>query len=67
VLWSRDSGDDRARTAAEVVAWLVPERLRAGDIVLLHEGQTWTLEALPIVLRRLRAAGFAFATVSELL
>ena len=67
VLWSCDSGDGRARTAAEVIAWLAPERLRPGDIVLLHEGQPWTLEALPVVLRRLRDAGYTFATVSELL
>jgi peptidoglycan/xylan/chitin deacetylase (PgdA/CDA1 family) len=67
VLWSCDSGDGRARTAAEVVARLAPGRLRPGDIVLLHEGQSWTLEALPTVLGRLRDAGYAFATVSELL
>jgi peptidoglycan/xylan/chitin deacetylase (PgdA/CDA1 family) len=67
VLWSRDSGDDRVRTAAEVVDRLGPERVRPGDIVLLHEGQSWTLGALPTVLRRLRDAGYAFATVSELL
>jgi peptidoglycan-N-acetylglucosamine deacetylase len=67
VLWSVDSEDSRARTAAEVVERLAPERLRPGDIILLHEGQTWTLEALPAVLDRLRAAGYACTTVSEVL
>jgi peptidoglycan-N-acetylglucosamine deacetylase len=67
VLWSCDSGDDRVRTAEEVAARLMPERVRPGDIVLLHEGQSWTLEALPTVLRRLRDAGYAFVTVSEIL
>jgi peptidoglycan/xylan/chitin deacetylase (PgdA/CDA1 family) len=67
VLWSVDSEDSRARTATEVVERLAPERLRPGDIILLHEGQTWTLEALPAVLDRLRAAGYACTTVSELL
>jgi peptidoglycan/xylan/chitin deacetylase (PgdA/CDA1 family) len=66
VLWSCDSGDGGARTAAEVIAGLDPERVRPGDIILLHEGQSWTLEALPTVLRRLREAGHVFATVSEL-
>ena len=67
VLWSRDPDDGSVRSAEEVAARLVPERVRPGDIVLLHEGQSWTLEALPTVLRRLRDAGYGFATVSELL
>lgn len=67
VLWSHDSDDSRAATAAEVVARLVPECLTPGDIILLHEGYAWTLEALPAVLERLRAAGYSCTTVSELL
>jgi peptidoglycan/xylan/chitin deacetylase (PgdA/CDA1 family) len=66
VLWSRDSEDSRARTAAELVAKLDPAHLKPGDIILLHEEQSWTLEALPAVLERLRAAGYACTTVSEL-
>jgi peptidoglycan-N-acetylglucosamine deacetylase len=67
VLWSCDSGDGQARTPGEVAAWLAPERVRPGDIVLLHEGQPWTLDALPTVLDRLRRAGYTFSTVSEIL
>jgi peptidoglycan/xylan/chitin deacetylase (PgdA/CDA1 family) len=67
VVWSVDSDDCRTKDARVVESRLAPERLRAGDIVLLHEGQPWTLEALPAVLGRLADAGFELVTVSRLL
>jgi peptidoglycan/xylan/chitin deacetylase (PgdA/CDA1 family) len=45
----------------------MPERISPGEIVLLHEGQTATLEALPRILSTLRDGGYATVTVSELL
>lgn len=42
-------------------------RAEAGDIILLHTWQNKTVEALPELIRRLRAKGLRFATVSELL
>jgi peptidoglycan/xylan/chitin deacetylase (PgdA/CDA1 family) len=50
-----------------VAARLAPEALRAGDIVLLHESQDWTLAALPRVLEGLARGGLQAVTVSELL
>jgi peptidoglycan/xylan/chitin deacetylase (PgdA/CDA1 family) len=67
VLWSIDSDDCRTRSADDVAQNLAPPRVGAGDIVLLHEGQRWTLEALPRVLGALREAGLALVTVGELL
>jgi peptidoglycan-N-acetylglucosamine deacetylase len=67
VLWSVDSNDCRTNSAAELVANLAPQRLGAGDIVLLHEGQRWTLEALPAALGALREAGYQMVTVGELM
>jgi peptidoglycan/xylan/chitin deacetylase (PgdA/CDA1 family) len=67
VHWSIDSDDCRTREPAEVVAKLAPQRLQAGDIVLLHEGQSWTLEALPAIVEGLRRARLGFATVGALL
>ncbi|MBI2392724.1 MAG: polysaccharide deacetylase family protein [Deltaproteobacteria bacterium] len=65
VLFSLDSDDCRTRSVDEVVAKV--GRARAGDIVLLHEGQGWTLEALPRVVADARAAGLALVTVGEML
>lgn len=65
VLWSLDSDDCRT-TAPDVVAARVAES-RPGEIVLLHEGQTWTLDALPTMVARLRDAGLEIVTVGEML
>jgi peptidoglycan/xylan/chitin deacetylase (PgdA/CDA1 family) len=76
VLWSVQSfdwqdPDDPAEIVAQVTAEVEP-----GAIVLLHDGQretndahprSSTLAALPTLLERLVADGYAFATVSELL
>jgi peptidoglycan/xylan/chitin deacetylase (PgdA/CDA1 family) len=62
-LWSDDSGDWCTQSAADVRSadW------RPGAIVLMHEGQTWTLEALPRILGKLRQEGHELVTVGELL
>jgi peptidoglycan/xylan/chitin deacetylase (PgdA/CDA1 family) len=67
VLWSRDSDDCRTQERERILDVLAPEAVKPGDIILLHEGQTWTLDALPEAIAKLRAAGFTFVTVSELL
>lgn len=67
VIWSLDSDDCRTEDSKVVVDRLSPERVETGDIVLLHEGQRWTLEALPLVVSRLKSAGYELVTVSELL
>ena len=67
VLWSCDSRDAKTTSADEVAAALAPERVAPGDIVLLHEGQQWTLDALPRAVEGLRGAGFQLVTVGELL
>jgi len=66
VLWSVDSDDCRTRDHRAVQRRLAPEALRSGDIVLLHELQPWTLNALPEVISRLREQGWDFVTVSQL-
>jgi peptidoglycan/xylan/chitin deacetylase (PgdA/CDA1 family) len=67
VLWSVDSDDCRTRDAGVVERRLAPERLSPGDVVLLHEQQSWTLEALPVVVHALRSAGWELVTVRELM
>jgi peptidoglycan/xylan/chitin deacetylase (PgdA/CDA1 family) len=66
VLWSRDSGDWRSNHPQEV-SRAVDATLEPGAIVLLHEGQRWTLDALPEILTNLRKAGHELCTVGELL
>jgi peptidoglycan/xylan/chitin deacetylase (PgdA/CDA1 family) len=65
VLWSLDSDDCRT-TSPDVVARRVACST-AGEIVLLHEGQRWTLDALGPMVAALRDAGLELVTVSEML
>lgn len=66
-LWSFDPGDWRTESAADVVDAFRTHPIGPGAIALLHDGQTWTLEALPLILEQLRAAGREMVTVGELL
>jgi len=69
VLWSLDSRDSYpppGANAAEIIRTLA-RSLRPGSIVLMHENLRQTLNALPAVLRGLRARGLRSVTVPELL
>jgi peptidoglycan/xylan/chitin deacetylase (PgdA/CDA1 family) len=67
VLWSLDSGDWRTKRAEDVVQAVVGHDVEPGAIVLFHEGQPWTLEALGTIVARLKDAGHELVTVGELL
>ena len=67
VLWSLDSGDARVRDPDELVARVSVPHVRRGEIILMHEGQSWTLAALPRIIEGLRAGGLEPVTVGELL
>jgi peptidoglycan/xylan/chitin deacetylase (PgdA/CDA1 family) len=67
VLWSCDSGDWATEDPAAVIDRFTERPAAAGDIVLMHEGQTWTLDALPRVLEILSGAGHELVTTGELL
>lgn len=65
-LWSVDACDYDDRDAASVAARCSPEHVGAGDVILLHEGQQWTLDALPRIVTPLHAAGYEFVTMHDL-
>jgi len=67
VLWSFDSGDWRTEKPDEVADAFRNGSIAPGTIVLLHEGQDWTLQALPMILEQLLEAGHEPVTVRELL
>jgi peptidoglycan-N-acetylglucosamine deacetylase len=67
VMWSRDSDDCRTTTPEVVAARVVPGDLQPGEIVLLHEGQAWTLAALEQILVALAAHGWQAVTISEII
>lgn len=63
---SVDSVDWRHREAALTLENVLT-KVAPGAIILCHETQPTTLDALPGMLRELKARGFEFVTVSELL
>jgi peptidoglycan/xylan/chitin deacetylase (PgdA/CDA1 family) len=67
VLWSLDSDDCRTTDPHVVERRLRPENVATGDVVLLHEMQPWTLQALPRIVTGLRDAGYELVTVGELM
>src|SRR6185503_7441237 len=67
VLWSFDSGDWCNLEASAVADPFGARAFSAGEIVLFHDGQPWTIDALPAVVGSLRKAGHELVTVGELL
>jgi peptidoglycan/xylan/chitin deacetylase (PgdA/CDA1 family) len=67
VLWSYDSGDWATHEAADVTHTFERQPVDPGEIILFHEGQTWTLDALPRVIERLRRRGHELTTTGDLL
>ncbi len=51
---------------AQQVADAVLAQVRPGSVVLMHNGKLSTLQALPTIIKELRARGYTFATVDAL-
>ncbi len=68
IIWSVDPEDWKCPPVSEVVQRVITH-VQPGSIVLLHDGQypLPTPQALPMIIDSLRAQGYTFVTVSELL
>lgn len=66
ILWSVDPEDWRPGNTAVSVCSRVLKQVEDGDIILLHDLDHRTVEALPDMIRTLREQGFEFLTVSQL-
>jgi peptidoglycan-N-acetylglucosamine deacetylase len=67
MLWSLHGHDTGPGTHAEVIARGVLASVRPGDVILLHETNSETVRALPLILDGLRAKRLRPVTLSELL
>jgi peptidoglycan-N-acetylglucosamine deacetylase len=69
VLWSVVSGDAGGHIPAERIRRIVLEQTKPGSIVIFHINNRgpFTKKALPDIIAGLRAKGFRFVTVSQLL
>jgi peptidoglycan/xylan/chitin deacetylase (PgdA/CDA1 family) len=67
VMWSCESFAWKGWTAEEIVAYCTTD-MAPGDIILLHVGaQGADYDALPGLIEGLRAQGFAFVTIEQIL
>ena len=66
VLWTANTGDWRNHGREAIVANGL-SHLRSGSIILMHQGDVWSLDALPEVIDGIRRAGLEVGTVSEAL
>lgn len=66
ILWTDDPGDWRT-IGATGLAVHVMRHATAPEVLLLHSGKLATIDMLPEVVARFRAAGYRFVTVGELL
>jgi len=65
-LWSVDSCDYGERDPAVLAQRCSPPNVGAGDVLLFHEGQPWTLDALPRIVTALHASGYECVTMHDL-
>jgi peptidoglycan-N-acetylglucosamine deacetylase len=70
-MWSVDTGDSRPkRPTPEAMVKTVLAQATPGGIVLMHDGggsHTNTAKAVPQIIAKLRAEGYKFVTIPELL
>jgi len=68
-LWTVSAGDFTSQgnePTAEQIADRAVAAAKPGAIMILHDPMEPTLEALPYIIRRLRAKGYYFVTMSQL-
>ncbi|MEZ4366420.1 MAG: polysaccharide deacetylase family protein [Kofleriaceae bacterium] len=65
-MWSLDSCDYKIHDPEVLAEQVAPSKVAPGEVVLMHEGQPWTLAALPTIVERLRADGYELVTMADL-
>lgn len=65
-LWSIDSHDHDDKDPAKLAERCSPAIVGGGDVLLFHEGQRWTLDALPRIVSGLLASGLECVTMHDL-
>ena len=65
-LWSLDSCDYEDRDVGSLAERCGPHAVSGGEVLLFHEGQEWTLEALPRIVTAIHASGLECVTMADL-
>lgn len=67
ILWNVDAQEWRVGMTPDMMAASIVAQARPGAIILMHDTKAITVVALPLVITELKARGFRFVTVAQLL
>ena len=67
ILWSVNSGDYEFKGAKYILNNVIGNDLKGGDVLLFHDDNQFTLEALPKIVEYFQDRDFEFATIEEML
>jgi peptidoglycan/xylan/chitin deacetylase (PgdA/CDA1 family) len=66
VNWSAGALDWQYNTPAKIVDVTLPQ-IAPGAIVLAHDIHPWTIEAVPTLIKKLRAKGYTLVSLDDIL
>jgi len=66
VLWSAGALDWQYDKAAKIIEVTMPQ-IAPGAIVLAHDIHPWTVQAVPTLIKRLRARGYTLVSLDDIL
>ena len=65
-MWSLDSFDHTEKDPAVLAERCSRSHVTAGEVILFHEGQQWTMDALPRIIASIHASGLECVTMHDL-
>lgn len=66
ILWTVDTNDWRGKAPGEIADYVI-QQAKEGSVILMHDQQTQTADAMEMIIPTLIEEGFCFVTVSELI
>lgn len=66
MLWTVDTNDWRGKAPGEIADYVI-QQAKEGSVILMHDQQTQTADAMEMIIPTLIEEGFRFVTVSELI
>jgi len=66
ILWTDDPGD-YASPGEDVIVQRTLDAISPGGIILIHDGVQQTVDVLPTLIKELKARGYEFVTIDEMI
>lgn len=66
ILWTVDTNDWRGKAPGEIADYVI-QQAKEGSVILMHDQQTQTADAMEMIIPTLIEEGFRFVTVLELI